>query len=56
MFKSLRLALAAIGAAGLLAAIVVLAQALWSFSSLHRAASEALVAKDVVADILPPPM
>lgn len=56
MFKSLRLALAAIGVAGLLAAVAVLAQTLWSFHSLDRAASEALVAKDVVADILPPPM
>ncbi len=56
MFKSLRLALAAIGVAGQLAAVAVLAQALWSFHSLDRAASQALVAKDVVADILPPPM
>jgi methyl-accepting chemotaxis protein I, serine sensor receptor len=46
----------AIGLAGLLAALAVLAQALWSFGSLERSAREAMVAKDVVADILPPPM
>jgi len=56
MFKSLRFALAAIGAAGLLAAIAVLGQALSSFHSLDLAARQAMVAKDVVADILPPPM
>jgi methyl-accepting chemotaxis protein-1 (serine sensor receptor) len=56
MFRSLRSSLMAIGLAGSLAALAVLAQALWSFSSLDRSAREAMVAKDVVADILPPPM
>lgn len=56
MFQSLRLSLLAIGLAGLVAAIVVLTQSLWSFSSLDRSAREAMIAKDVVADILPPPM
>jgi methyl-accepting chemotaxis protein len=56
MFRSLRSSLVAIALAGGLAALAVLAQALWSFSSLDRSAREAMVAKDVVADILPPPM
>lgn len=56
MFRSLRFSLLAIGLAGLLAAAAVLTQALLSFSSLDKSAREAMVAKDVVADILPPPM
>jgi methyl-accepting chemotaxis protein I, serine sensor receptor len=56
LFRSLRLSLLAIGLAGLLAAVAVLVLALWSFGSLDRSAREAMVAKDVVADILPPPM
>ena len=56
MFRSLRLALLATGLTGLIAAIAVLSQALWSFESLNNSAAKALVAKDVVADILPPPM
>jgi methyl-accepting chemotaxis protein I, serine sensor receptor len=56
MFHSLRSSLMAIGVAASLAALAVLAQALWSFGSLDRSAREAMVAKDVVADILPPPM
>ena len=56
MFKSLRLSLLSIGLAGLLAAVAVLTQALWSFSSLDDSARQAMVGKDVVADILPPPM
>jgi methyl-accepting chemotaxis protein I, serine sensor receptor len=56
MFRTLRSSLMAIGLAGLLAAAAVLAQALWSFGSLDRSARETMVAKDVVADILPPPM
>lgn len=56
VFRSLRLSLLSIGLAGLGAAVAVLTQALWSFDSLDRSAREAMVAKDVVADILPPPM
>ena len=56
MFRSLRSSLMAIGLAGSLAAVGVLIQAVWSFGSLDRSAREAMVAKDVVADILPPPM
>jgi methyl-accepting chemotaxis protein len=56
MFRSLRMSLLMIGLAGLLASIAVLGQALWSFHLLDRSAREAMVAKDVVADILPPPM
>jgi methyl-accepting chemotaxis protein I, serine sensor receptor len=56
MFQSLRLSLFAIGLAGFLAATAVLTQALWSFDSLDRSAREAMIAKDVIADILPPPM
>jgi methyl-accepting chemotaxis protein len=56
MFKSLRIALFAIGAAGILAALSVMGQAIWSFRSLDQAAQQAMTAKDVVADILPPPM
>ena len=56
MFRSVRWSLLSIGLAGAVAAVVVLAQALWSFRALHESAEEAMVAKDVVADILPPPM
>lgn len=56
MFRSLRFSLLAIGLAGLVAAVTLLTQALWSFNSLDRSARSAMVAKDVVADILPPPM
>jgi methyl-accepting chemotaxis protein-1 (serine sensor receptor) len=56
MFRSLRWSLMAIGLAGLGAAAAVLTQALWSFDSLDRSARQAMVGKDVVADILPPPM
>lgn len=56
MFRSLRFSLLSIGLAGLIAALAVLVQALWSFNSLDGSARQAMVAKDVVADILPPPM
>jgi methyl-accepting chemotaxis protein len=56
MFHSLRSSLMAIALAGLVATLTVLVQALWSFASLDRSARAAMVAKDVVADILPPPM
>jgi len=56
MFRSLRLSLLSIGLAGLVAAAALPTLALWSFDSLDRNAREVLVAKDVVADVLPPPM
>ncbi len=56
MFKSLKLSLLSIGFAGMLATLLVLAQALWSFHTLDHKAREAMVGKDLVADILPPPM
>ena len=56
LMKSLRGSLLAIGLTGAIAALAVLGQALWSFHSLDASARKAMVAKDVVADILPPPM
>ncbi|MEF7614935.1 methyl-accepting chemotaxis protein [Aquincola sp. MAHUQ-54] len=56
MFRSLRWSLLSIGLAGVAAAVCVLAQALWSFERLNDSAEAALLGKDVVADILPPPM
>ncbi len=56
MFKSLKWSLLFIGLAGAVAALAVLAQALWSFQALEGSARKALVAKDVVADVLPPPL
>ncbi len=56
VMKSLQRALLAIGLAGALASVAVLGQALWSFNALDLSARKAMVAKDVVADILPPPM
>ncbi len=56
MFRSLRSSMLSIGLAAALAALIVLAHALWSFQSLGRSAERALAAKDVVADVLPPPL
>jgi methyl-accepting chemotaxis protein len=56
LMKSLRWSLLSIGLTGALAAMAVLGQALWSFNALDASARKAMVAKDVVADILPPPM
>ena len=56
MFRSLRMSMLSIGLAGALAALAVLAHALWSFQSLGGSAERALAAKDVVADVLPPPL
>ncbi len=56
MFRSLRSSLLSIGFAGMAATLFVLAQALWSFHTLDHKAREAMVGKDLVADILPPPM
>lgn len=43
-------------AANLLATGLLLSQALHGFETLHQDAQQSFVAKDVVADILPPPM
>ena len=56
MTRSLRATLMWIGVPAALAAAVILAIALSSFGSLDNSARKALVAKDVVADVLPPPM
>ncbi|MGA0611046.1 methyl-accepting chemotaxis protein [Caldimonas sp. KR1-144] len=55
-FKSLRGALLSIGAVGTLATLIMLGQAISSFSALDARAREVMIGKDVVADILPPPM
>jgi len=52
----LRLRIAVLALVGLSAALVMLAQSLWSYTQLQTNAAKAFVAKDVVADILPPPM
>jgi methyl-accepting chemotaxis protein I, serine sensor receptor len=56
MFRSLRWTLLGLALPSALAALLVLGLSLHSFASLSRDASQAMVAKDVVADILPPPM
>ncbi|QPF75459.1 HAMP domain-containing protein [Roseateles sp. DAIF2] len=57
LFKlSLRARIAALALAGIAASLLMLAQALHSYTGLDRNAEQAFVAKDVVADILPPPM
>jgi methyl-accepting chemotaxis protein-1 (serine sensor receptor) len=56
LMKSLRWSLLSIGLTGAFAAVLVLGQALLSFGALDTSARKAMVAKDVVADILPPPM
>lgn len=54
--SSVRGALLSVGGIGIGAALLVSALALWSFQQLEQSAQDALKAKDVVADILPPPM
>lgn len=54
--KSLRGALLSIGAVGASACLVVLGQAIASFATLDADARASMVSKDVIADILPPPM
>jgi methyl-accepting chemotaxis protein I, serine sensor receptor len=56
MRRSLRWTLLALALPSAFAAVVILALSFSSFQQLDRSAREALVAKDVVADILPPPM
>ena len=54
--RTVRFTLLSIGLTGFLAALTVLAISLWSFQELDRRAKDALIANEVVADILPPPM
>ncbi len=56
MFRSLRWTLMGLVVPSALAAVVILALSFSSFTSLDNSARRALVAKDVVADILPPPL
>jgi methyl-accepting chemotaxis protein len=56
MFRSLRLSILLLGAIGVLASLIVAGQSYWTQSLLKHDANDAFVAKDVVADILPPPM
>ncbi|TDM08407.1 MAG: methyl-accepting chemotaxis protein [Ideonella sp. MAG2] len=56
LLHSLRWSIAALGAVGLVASLMVLGQGLWAQQQMGHDAKEAFVAKDVVADILPPPM
>ncbi len=56
MFKSLRASTICLAAVGVVAALLIAAQSHWGLNKLDRYANEAFVAKDVVADILPPPM
>ena len=56
IFRSLQWSIFLLSAIGVGAALMVAAQALWLQGQMDRAASQAFVAKDVVADILPPPM
>ena len=54
--KSLRVALAALIASGVVAASILTAVSVWGAASARSAALRTFVAKDVTADILPPPM
>ena len=56
MFRSLRWAIFVLGAIGVLAALGVAVQGYWSQGRMGDSANRVFVSKDVVADILPPPM
>ncbi|CAM8663997.1 Tar Methyl-accepting chemotaxis protein [Comamonadaceae bacterium] len=56
MLKSLRWVIALLGAIGVAAALAVAAQGYIFIEKLDTSANKVYVAKDVVADILPPPM
>ncbi|MDH4451266.1 MAG: hypothetical protein QE265_11865, partial [Rhodoferax sp.] len=56
MFKSLRGVMALVGAMGVAAALLVAAQGYYFINRLDTSAVKVYVAKDVVADILPPPL
>ncbi|MEI2676650.1 MAG: methyl-accepting chemotaxis protein [Burkholderiaceae bacterium] len=54
--KSLNWSIFLLGAIGVLASLLVAAEGGWMQSRMGRNATEVFVAKDVVADILPPPL
>ncbi|MCV2354685.1 methyl-accepting chemotaxis protein [Paucibacter sp. B2R-40] len=54
--QSLRTRFALMIGANVLATALLLLQAVYSFERLHRDAERSFVAKDLVADVLPPPM
>ena len=56
MLRSLRLSILLLGAIGLLACSILVVQGFWVQRQLNSSATQAFVAKDVVADILPPPL
>lgn len=56
MVKSLRWVMALLGTIGVLAALAVAAQGYFFIKKLDASVARVYVAKDVVADILPPPM
>ncbi|CAM8650892.1 Tar Methyl-accepting chemotaxis protein [Comamonadaceae bacterium] len=56
MFKSLRWVMSLLGAIGVAAAMAVAAQGYYFIQKLDASASKVYAGKDVVADILPPPM
>ncbi len=56
MFKSLRWVMALLGTIGVAAALFVAAQGYHFINKLDASATKVYVAKDVVADILPPPL
>ena len=56
MFRSLRLSILILGAIGVLATLGVALQGYWGQGRMNQSATEVFVSKDVVADILPPPM
>ena len=56
MFRSLRLSIFMLGAIGVLAALMTALQGHFLQVQMDQAATRTFVAKDVVADVLPPPM
>lgn len=56
MFKSLRWVMALLGSIGVIAALAVAAQGYLFIQKLDSSANKVYAAKDVVADVLPPPM
>jgi len=56
MLKSLRWSIFFLGGIGTLAALMVALQGYWAQGQMNQRATEVFVSKDMVADILPPPM
>ena len=56
MFRSLRWSVFVLGAIGVVAALLVALQGYWVQGRMGHNATEVFVSKDVVADILPPPL